>query len=75
MGYDRRDGFPFDFEPNGIIHLVQNLKENRHHDHIPFNVKGKGNIVFSLYVQKHISIIRMFSATRRRNDNNSAKLA
>ena len=29
------------------IHLVQNRKENCHHDHIPFNVKGNGNIVFS----------------------------
>ena len=23
--------------------------ENCHHDHIPFNVKGNGNIVFSVY--------------------------
>ena len=30
------------------FHLVQNLKENRHHDHISFNVKGIGSIVFSL---------------------------
>ena len=30
------------------IHLVQNRKENCHHDHIPFNVKGKGNTVFSV---------------------------
>jgi len=30
------------------FHLVQNRKENCHHDHIPFNVKGKGNIVFSI---------------------------
>ena len=29
------------------FHLAQNRKENYHHDHIPFNVKGKGNIVFS----------------------------
>ena len=28
------------------IHLVQNRKETRHHDHIPFNLKGNGNIVF-----------------------------
>ena len=27
--------------------LAKNRKENCHHDHIPFNVKGKGNIVFS----------------------------
>ena len=25
--------------------LEQNKKENSHHDHIPFNVKGNGNIV------------------------------
>ena len=30
------------------FHLVQNRKENCHHDHIPFNVKGNGNIVFSV---------------------------
>ena len=31
------------------FHLVQNRKENCHHDHNPFNVKGNGNIVFSVY--------------------------
>ena len=31
------------------IHLVQIRKENCHHDHIPFNVKRNGNIVFSAY--------------------------
>ena len=30
------------------FHLVQNRKENCHHDHIPFNVKGIGSIVFSV---------------------------
>ena len=30
-------------------HLVQNQEENCHHDHIPFNVKGNGNIVFSVH--------------------------
>ena len=30
------------------FHLVQNQKENCHHDPIPFNVKGNGNIVFSV---------------------------
>ena len=30
------------------FHLVQNRKENCHHDHIPFNLKGNGNIVFSV---------------------------
>ena len=45
MGYDRSDSFPLDLEPNGI-HLAQNRKENCHYDHIPFNMKGIGNIVF-----------------------------
>ena len=31
------------------FHLVQNRKENCHYDHIPFNVKGNGNIVFLVY--------------------------
>ena len=31
------------------VNLVQNRKENCHHDHIPFNVKGNGNIVFSAH--------------------------
>ena len=30
------------------FHLVQKRKENCHRDHIPFNVIGKGNIVFSV---------------------------
>ena len=30
------------------FHLAQNQKENCHHNHIPFNVKGNGNIVFSV---------------------------
>ena len=29
---------------------AQNRNENCHHDHIPFNVKGNGNIVFSVYM-------------------------
>jgi len=28
------------------IYLVQNRKENCHHDHISFDVKGNGNIEF-----------------------------
>ena len=30
--------------------MIQNGKENCHHDHITFNVKGNGNKVFSVYV-------------------------
>ena len=29
-------------------HLVPNQKENCHHDYIPLNVKGIGNMVFSV---------------------------
>ena len=46
MGYDRGDSFPLDFEPNGNPFGSEYRKENCHHDHIPFNVKGIGNIVF-----------------------------
>ena len=35
------------------FNLVQNRDENCHHDHIPFiNVKGNGNLVFSVYAVK-----------------------
>ena len=47
MWYDRGDSFPSDFKPNGIP-FGSNLKLNCHDDHIPFNMKGKGNIVFSV---------------------------
>ena len=41
--------FSFRFsEPNGIPFCSENRKENCHHDHIPFNVRGNGNIVFSV---------------------------
>ena len=30
------------------FHLVQNRKENCHHDHIPFNLKGNGVLIFSV---------------------------
>ena len=33
------------------FHLVQNRKENCHHDQIPLNLKeGNGNIVFAVYI-------------------------
>ena len=46
-GCDHGDSFPFDFEPNGIP--FGSLVENCHHDHIPFNVIGNRNIVFSMW--------------------------
>ena len=33
------------------FYLVQNGMETCHHDHILFNVKGNGNIVFSVYAE------------------------
>ena len=39
--FDRDDSFPFDFEQMEF-HLVQNRKE------LNINVKGNGNIVFSV---------------------------
>ena len=48
MGYDRGDSFPFDFESNGIPFGSENRKGTCHHDHIPFNVKANGNLVFSV---------------------------
>ena len=36
------------------FHLVQNWKENCHHNHIPFNLKGIGDIVFSVST-RHIN--------------------
>ena len=56
MGYDRGDSFPFDFEPNGTPFGSENRKENCRHDHIPFNMKGNGNIVFS--VCPHTNIVK-----------------
>ena len=52
MGYDRKDIFPFDFEINGIPFGSKNRMENSPHDHIPFNVKGKGNTAFSVIDRK-----------------------
>ena len=58
MGYDRGDSFPFDFEPNGIPFGSENRKENCNHDHIPFNLKGKGNIVFSEQTRSGVVLLQ-----------------
>ena len=47
LGYDRDDSFPFDYKPDGIPFGSKNRKENSHHDHIPINLKGNGNLVLS----------------------------
>jgi len=49
------------------FHLVQNRKENCHYDHIPFNVKGNGILVFSVHAEvakgfKDAFTLRLFSA-------------
>ena len=38
------------------FHLVQNRKENCHYDHIPFNVKGNGRIVFSVRISPPLDV-------------------
>ena len=49
MGYDCGDSFPFDFESNEIPFGSENRKENCHHNHISFDLKGNGNKVFSVH--------------------------
>ena len=49
MRYDRGDSF-LSFLNQMEFHLVQNRKENCPHDHIPFNMEGNENIVFSVYI-------------------------
>ena len=52
MGYDRGDSFPFNFEPNGnpFGSKSKGKLSPRSVDHIPFNVKGKGNKVSSVCI-------------------------
>ena len=50
MGYDRGDSFPSILNQMEL-HLVQNRKENCHHDLIPFNLKVIRNRIFSVYVE------------------------
>ena len=45
------------------FHLVQNRKEKCHHDHIPFNLKGNGNIVFSVYYMETVDIFYRIAHT------------
>ena len=51
MEYDRGESFPFDFEPNVIPFGESFRKEKCHHNHIPLNLKGNGNIVFSVWYE------------------------
>ena len=54
MGYDRGDSVSDDYFNQMEFNLFQNQKENCHHDHIPFNIKRIGNIVFSVCVKLNI---------------------
>ena len=65
MGYDRGDSFPSDFQPNGIPFGLENRKETRHHDHIPFNLTGTGNTVFSDSRRCRPSYWAMFDYSRQ----------
>ena len=49
MGYDRGDSFPFDFKPKRISFGSESKGKQCHHDHILFDLKGNGNVVFSVY--------------------------
>ena len=42
------------------FHLVQNRKKSCRHDHIPSNLKGNGNIVFSVYTE-FLTVWRLLS--------------
>ena len=56
MEYDRVHSF-FILILNRIeFHLVQNRKENCHHDHIPFNLKENGNLFF-LNLKRHENLV------------------
>ena len=43
------------------FHLDQNRKENCHHDHIPFNVEGNENQVFSVCEKKSFLSVKKVS--------------
>ena len=58
MGYDRGDSFFFRVLNQMEFHLVQNWKENCHNYHIPFNLKGNGNIFISVYFD--LSFLRLY---------------
>ena len=48
------------------FNLDQNRKENCHYDHIPFNFKGNGILVFSVHLQKlQVYIKHMLSGKKK----------
>ena len=53
MGYDRVDSFPLDIEPNGIPSIISySISSYIEFHHIPFYMKGNGNLVFSVHSLK-----------------------
>ena len=70
MGCDRGDSFPFHYEPNGIPFGSENRKENCRHDHIPFNVKGIGNIVLSVHGTSGVQLPRGETDVSRYQETN-----
>ena len=48
MEYDGGHSLPFDFDPNGTQFRSKNRIENYDHHHIPFILKGNGNLIFSV---------------------------
>ena len=55
MEYDRGDSFKLCFEPNIEFYSVQDRKENCHRDHIPFNLKGNGNLFLRVQISGSIN--------------------
>ena len=51
------------------INLVQNWNENCHHDHIPFNFKVKGNLVFWVYGSRNTFNSEYFQHDNSQSDN------
>ena len=49
--YNRSDRFLYDYEPNGIFHLVRKQKKNCYCDHIPFHLKGIRNLFLGVCVK------------------------
>ena len=54
-------------------YLVQNRKENCHHDHIPFNVKENGNIVFSVKLGLIFTAIEKKKEEKKRSKEKKRK--
>ena len=47
------------------FHLVQSRKENCHYNHIPFDLKGNGNKVFSVHVKDCLTLEICHKAYKR----------